>query len=72
MKEALEVTWNITRVNQVLAYKVDNLAKNGEVLNSVVDFISWYGWVHVGQVSLTGEALHYLDLSNTKQAERQE
>ena len=36
MKEALEDMWNITQVNQVLAYKVDNLAKSGKVLNSVV------------------------------------
>ena len=47
MKEALEDTWNITQVNQVLAYKEDNLAKNGEVQSSVVNFISYYGWIHV-------------------------
>ena len=48
MKEALEDTWNITQVNQVLAYKEDNLAKSGKVQSSVVNFISYYGWVHVG------------------------
>ena len=47
MKEALEDTWNITQVNQVLAYKGDDLANNGEVQNSVVNFISYYGWIHV-------------------------
>lgn len=45
MKEALEDTWNITQVNQVLAYKEDNLAKSGKVQSSVVNFISflWMG-----------------------------
>ncbi len=61
MKEALEDTWNITQVNQVLAYKADNLAKSGKVQNSVVNFISYYGCVHVGQANLTGEALYHLD-----------
>ena len=60
MKEALEDTWNITQVNQVLAYKEDNLAKSGKVQNSVVNFISYYGWIHVRQAGLTGEALYYL------------
>lgn len=41
MKEALEDTWNITQVNQVLAYKEDNLAKSGKVQNSVANFISF-------------------------------
>ena len=62
MKEALEDTWNITQVNQVLAYKEDNLAKSGKVQSSVVNFISYNGWVHVGQANLTGEALYYLIL----------
>ena len=62
MEEALEDTWNITQVNQVLAYKEDNLAKSGKVQNSVASFISFYGWVHVRQASLTGEALYYLIL----------
>lgn len=72
MKEALEDTWNITQVNQVLAYREDNLAKSRKVQSSVANSISFYGWVHVRQAILTGEALHYLDLSNAKQAERQE
>ena len=62
MEEALEDTWNITQVNQVLAYKEDNLAKSGKVQRSAVNFISFYGWVHVRQASLTGEALYYLIL----------
>ena len=60
MEEALEDTWNITQVNQVLAYKEDNLAKNRKVQSSVVNFISCYGWIHVRQAGLTGEALYYL------------
>lgn len=72
MKEALEDTWNITQVNQVLAYKADNLAKSGKVQNSVVNFISYYGCVHVGQANLTGEALYHLDQSKAKQVEKQE
>ena len=70
MKEALEDTWNITQVNQVLAYREDNLAKSRKVQNSVDNSLSFYGWVHVRQASLTGEALYYLNLSNTKQTER--
>ena len=72
MKEALEDAWNITQVNQVLAYKEDNLAKSGKVQNSAANFISFYGCVHVGQADLTGEALYYLDLSKAKQVEKQE
>ena len=55
MKEALEDIWNITQVNQILDYKEDNLAKSGKVQNSVANFISYYGCVHVGQANLTGD-----------------
>ncbi|WP_430864953.1 hypothetical protein [Clostridium butyricum] len=54
-----------------MAYREDNLAKSRKVQSSVVNSISFHGCVHVGQASLTGEALHYLNLSNAKQAERQ-
>ncbi len=61
MKEVLEYAWNITQVNQVLAYKEDNLAKSRKIQNLVDNFISFYGCVHVGQADLTGEALHHLE-----------
>ena len=62
MKILAQLFKKILTLIQVLAYKEDNLAKSGKVQSSAVNFISFYGWVHVRQASLTGEALYYLIL----------